>query len=425
MVDRRAVCAIAVSLACILAGCAGNKRGQGTDTDGDGVPDADDPTPDGGTLPDGLTYTPGYVGPDGGYIEGDQVSFFCQSFANSTVAIDQNRTLTGNSHSHDMWSGDDSKVIFEGLVDKFAGGNWFATPGAVVFPGAGRAEFRLDWEPLFDGDWRQLGVNVPLLQRTSGDVYVDYLLNFTEAGQVHAIEFNFTANDRPHAEQTSWAFKMNPHNPATEAIPPAQRTLANIGVGAASSALGLQEATLTWTIYRTYDCLPVDPPHYDLWNGTTSKLVMETTSGPHDYTNSGAASSGRWYGFQNGGGGIPDNGTVPPGSATLIVEMTWHSSDVDTLPLGLEYVGADRRASSTTTVWNRPPLEGQEGTTRTYRIAVHPLETDSPYAERSAWDFRWYIDGPGDEVQEGPGPGHFKGTVDWKVTAYRDGFAPA
>lgn len=417
MVDRRAVCAIAVSLACILAGCAGNKRGQGTDTDGDGVPDADDPTPDGGTLPDGLTYTPGYVGPDGGYIEGDQVSFFCQSFANSTVAIDQNRTLTGNSHSHDMWSGDDSKVIFEGEVTQFAsGGNYFAVPGAVVYPGAGRADFRLDWDGVLPGEGRQLGVDIPGLKRPSGDVNVDYLLNFTQSGQVHTLEFNFTANDRPHAEKTNWRFKMNPYVD---------------GVGSATAAnaaffnTGRLDAMLTWTIHRTYDCLPVDPPHYDFWNGTTERLVFAATT-THDYRNAGAM-TGRWYGWINGGPGIPDNGTVPPGTAAVLVEMTWRPDEGTTVPpLGLEYVGADQEAASTTTVWNRPPVTSESASTRKYLLDVHPLQTDSPYAQKSRWDFRWYLDYPGEnDPVDHPGYGRYKGSVDWKVTAYRDGFAPA
>lgn len=418
MVERRVVWAIVVALACVLAGCSSKKGSEPKDTDGDGVPDVDDSTPDGGALPDGLTYNPGYVGPDGGYIEGDQVSFFCQSFANSTVAIDQNRTLSGSAHSHDMWSGDDSKIIFEGEVRTFQnGGNWFALPGAVVHPGAGRADFRLDWDVTFPGEGRQLGVDVPGIKlRPAADVNVDYLLNFTEPGQVQTIEFNFTANDKPHAEKTLWRFKMNPY-------------VQDVGnAGAANAAFfqtGELNVNLVWTIHRVYDCLPVDPPHYDFWNGTTQRLVFEATSGPHDYLNNGATTTGRWYGWRNGGTGVPGNGTIPPGTANIVVVMTWRSSDPNTLPLALEYVGADRNATQTTTTWIRPPLASESGTTRTYSLDVHPLETDSPYATKSLWDFRWYIDHPGDDPQEGPGVGRFKGEVDWKVTAYRDGFAPS
>jgi hypothetical protein len=425
MVERRALLACLAVAALLLAGCSGKKGGKETDTDGDGVPDVEDATPDGGTLPDGLTYTPGYVGPDGGYVEGDQVSFFCQSFANSTVAIDQNRTFSGNAHSHDMWSGEDSKVIFEGDVATFDQGSWFVMPGAVVFPGAGRTELMLDFEPTYPGEGRQLGVDYIKGEGHGGP---DIWLNFTEPGQVHAFDFNFTVNDRPHAEKSGWGFRMLSYNANAQGIagpndPAGQQTVER----EANNALGDLPAFVKWTIFRVYDCLPVDPPHYDYWQGLTERLVFEERM-THDYQHTGGvgATQGPFRGFQGTGlRGLPDNGTIPPGTATVVVQMTWDGDEASVTPLGLEYVAADQDAVSTSAVWIRPPVSSASGSTREWVISVHPLETDSPYAEKSRWDFRWFLDYPVDDDPSGQGTGRFKGTVDWKVTAYRDGFGPA
>lgn len=406
MVGKRALVASSVIVMLMLAGCAGKDASK---------PDADEAADQ--DLPEDPFVNPGFVSKTGGFVEGESVSFYCDEAANSTVNIDQNRTFSGSFHSHDMWQGEDAKVIFDAHVDRFVSGNWFETPGAVVFPGAGRAEFMLDWDPVDGNDWRQLGVDLPALKINTTDVYVDHVLNFTKPREVHTIDFSFKQDDRPHAERTTWNFKMTPYNAATLLVPEAARTVAGIPIGLASSTAGLQQATLVWTIFRTYDCLPVDPPHYELWNGTTEKLIVDATT-THAYTSTPGTTQGFLYSF-------PEDiiNTVPPGTGTVVVDMTWHAQEPWPMKLGLEYLGADGDAGSTSAVWKAPPPNTDEATHRVYILDVHPLEADSPYANKTAWDFRIYFDALGHDAVDDVG--RFTGTVDWVITAYRVGFGPS
>lgn len=402
--------ALLAAILLAMAGCSGPAPKSNA---ADGVPDPSNPNDPDNPLPDAPVYAGGFVSPTGGYIEGDSVSFYCDLPANSTVKVDLNRSLSGGAHSHDMWGGEQSKVIFDAEVRRFVSGNWFETPGAIVFPGAGRAEFRLDWDAVGPLDYRQLGVDLPILKRSSGDVHVDYLLNFTSPGQVHSLNFSFENNDRPHAERTSWRFKMQPYNGASDAVPEQARTVGNIVQGTVASAAGLQAAHMTWTLYRTYDCLPVDPPHYDMWENKSEKLIVQTTT-THAWRQTPGVSSGYLYGFPQA-----INNTVPPGTGTVIVDIRWTADEPWPAKLGLEYIGADSKKEATTTVWKVPPPATDEGNYRRYVLTVHPLEADSPYANKTAWDFRLYFDAfVHDAVDD---VGQFTGTVDWVITAYREG----
>lgn len=382
-------------------------------------------------LPQDPAYEPQYKSRTGGFVNGTEAAYYCDTIANSTVQVDVNKTLDGGAHSHDMWKGQDSMVIFEAEIEDFVttvqtgetitAATWFVTPGAVVHPGAGRATFKLEWDT--DAiDHRELGVLLPITQRESVDRFSDYVLKFTESGQEHSIDFSFEDNDPPHSEKTFWRFKLHHGNAATDAG--GRDALKDLAYQTAF--VGLREAKFTWTIHRTYDCLPVDPPHYDFWDGRNEALVFETAT-EHDTTATPLTSQGRFPGFQfgcygRGGCGLPDDGTIPPGTGTLRVEMTWDNQEAVPATLGLEWVGADQNFSLSHAVWQRPEPVVDEAGHRVWEIDVHPLQADSPYAQHSRWDFRWYFDRLGvDDIDD---IGRFRGTVEWKVEAFKAGYGP-
>lgn len=367
---------------------------------------------------------PTFLTETGDLVSGADAAYICKEILPSNVAVDPNQTaFAGQAHTHDQWGGQKSRVIFDERIEQFtSGGGWFATPGAVVLAGAGRAEFTLDWDQLAPDDGRQLGVDLPNFTRSSGDRYVDYLLNFTEPGQTHAIEFTAAQNDPAHAERTRWRFKMNAYNALTQTSSeqdPPVNVVTGIVANTVVSTFDLQAARVTWTVFRTYDCLPVDPPHYEYWDDATEKLVHEGTT-EHAWTSvAGIYNSGAFFGLRSKGG---LDGTIPPGTGTVRVTIAWSNEEMVPVKFGIEYVTADQVAGSTTTTWKVPEPTVDEATRRVYVLPVHPSEPDGPYANESAWDFRLYFDEPVPGTVEGTG--RFTGTVDWKVEAFRSGFAP-
>lgn len=398
---KHRVTALLLSIA--FAGCFG----------GD-TPEAEDQTieegPEDTEVPRNLQYDPGFLDDEGGFVTDADAGYKCREAAGTMVAVDANQSFKGAAHVHDQWGGQDEKVIFDADVEEFVSGNWFETPEAVVIPGAGRAEFRLDWDQIVDGDGRRLGVDLPNLDLNASEPHVDHVLDFEKPGDTHTIDFTYEQNDPAHATKTLWSFKMAPHNPATQAAE--GDTLLMIAARTLSDAADMQKAHLTWTLFRTYDCLPVDPPHYEFWEDRDSMVLFEATT-EHEYTATPTSSVGYWRGF----GTLPDNATIPPGTGTVRVTMTWQNDEPVPVPLGLEYVTAAEDAGSTTTTWKRPVPTEESADSRTYDLAIHPSETDSPYANKSDWDFRFYFDGLGHE--EVDDIGRFIGTIDWKVEALR------
>lgn len=163
----------------------------------------------------------------------------------------------------------------------------------------------------------------------------------------------------------------------------------------------------------------MDPPHYDFWNGTTERKVIDTTT-THDYREIPLSPAGKWYGFQRNKGPFLD--IVPPGTGVVVLDVTWHAQDPAPTKLGFQYSTAATKPDRLTTEWHYPVPTVDEASHRKYVFDVHPLDADSPYANQTGWDFTFFIESFG-MAPTNP-YGKFTGSIDWKVTAYRSGYEP-
>ncbi|MBI2077015.1 MAG: hypothetical protein HYT80_01405 [Euryarchaeota archaeon] len=332
-------------------------------------------------------------GPKGEVLEGSQGAVECQR-PQSGVKVAENRIYSGNAHAHDEWGGATEKVIFDGDVTRFAGGGWFEMPGAVVIPGSGRMKFKIGWSQLPAADARTLQYDMPGDEKSTSAMYS---LVFETPGQEKTVELNISNNDPPHYAKTTWTFKI----------------------------VEAKQIHITWTIFRTYECLPIDPPHYDQWNGDTYRVFWETST-THDAKyacppgqgstggiDGGCSGSGVFYGHQP-----KENTTVPLGPERMVVTLRWTADPSYGQKLGLAVAPPTTRGGSTAATWERvTSVKEVNANTREFEKTLAPEEWDTPYASKTAWSFTFYIDNGNLYAAVGD-TGAFKGTINWKVEIY-------
>jgi hypothetical protein len=397
MPAKPAACALLVLVA--LAGCSDRDGGPAVQ---EADPAADEVAP--GDLPPALQYEPGFVDAGGSFVPQAAAVEACTSIGDSTVTVDPTAAFLGDPHDHDLWEGASEKVIFEGDIAP-GPGSWFATPGALVLAGAGRADFKLEWDQVPGGaDWRRLGIDLPF-----GNHLVDHVLDFTTSGQVHTIEFTHEMTDPPHAGATRWGLRLPPATPADDSIPDEHKQRAE-SVLAYTQGDARPATTLTWTIHRTHDCLPLDPPHYDLWGNATETVVLAET---HACSWTQAAEGGTVQCSPSEGAYA---GLVPPLATTVVVDLQWDATEPP-VQFGIEYAGADQKTGTTSVAWSRPQPTVDEPGHREYRIDVAEQEADSFYANATAWRFQPFLDGLGHDAVDHTGK--YEGTLQWRVVALR------
>lgn len=176
------------------------------------------------------------------------------------------------------------------------------------------------------------------------------------------------------------------------------------------------------TAHRVQGELPLEPPHPDWWTDSSRTL--------YNVSQSGNAYGGTYFSGTVDGNYPADwvngteHGVVPPGTQTLVVEITWNNTSpasAAATPRPYAYWLNTFTFEDDLTRWEPATLE--EGRA-VYEMKLTEGMTDGMYSERSRWRFLWYFrgqdTGASDPLfgQETTGPYHLDGEWSVEITAH-------
>ena len=318
----------------------------------------------------------------------------------------------GHAHRHDWWGDDTEYVIFDQEVTTGPGG---ACVGAVTFACSGGAQFVRFYSSREGNDrpnnvWpgtgkmtiraRNTAVVQPFIIEVDGPgdefSWAKTRYTVTQADQTITVAPILEHNtDPPHFRSSGWVFRIWAGSPASAFVGPFR---------------------LTVTIHKDLEREPVlDPPHPDYWDGQKAKTFNPIRTYAN-YTKLPGYASGDNYGagpnYANSGKwSTAREETVTIGTGKMIVTMAWTNTDA-TLPSkpGLMYCPASEPCVNTFAQWTKPEPTTDGANKREYQLDVRPADWDSPYLNKTRWQWRWYFDDA-----QGLEVGTFKGTIDWTI----------
>lgn len=315
------------------------------------------------------------------------------NYTNSSVQVRNGTVFVNGSqaHTHDYWDGRERVTILDSDFNFVDDGVDVLrstivlnpAPGKSVLPGTDRIVMSVDWESdradgvvatyYFPGPTGTLQGNQPIQKGSSWEIDID------KRGW-----------DVPHARRSLWQFTVNK----------------------GFSQVTLQDIHVTIEIVRTNRSLPMDPPHFDQFEGADSKVVFERSYSEPDPAP--LAEEGRGFPIMV----FPDFGesmdAIPWDAETVTVEVHWST----VVPVPPSYRVTYKTAKDLEWKQAEPVESGDEGAIYVF----HPTddETDSQYAYHSLWEFAiWREDSPEQKVVPYPDQ-----SFRVKVTASRDGAAP-
>lgn len=413
-----AIAAVCLMVATGLAGCVGGSGGSTNADDAGEVDDTDDPT---------------------------NVTEVRNKTKNSTIKVRRGTDLDPNStyHTHDSWGDRTEITILDPDRDDAATQTldyqsfysdcvpFCSNPTLVfdipqrregddliantVFQGTGKITLTLSWEGQAAVGEPELCVTNDASPTPCGRA--DATFTFSENGATKTIEYGsglLTKEtwDPPHARKSNWRFGVKP---------------CETDRGACVPALQQTEFTLTVTIHRGDQNLPLDPPHFSFY-GAKDKLTL---------LDGYLVDSGRvitvddWY-FQQRGSSkarplwyigraqIADAGSehrvVAPGTAEMRVRVEWEDGqgDPEQTPLELRYLSASDPWGD----WQEPgdvqECEGNLTNCKVYTIAVSGLGADSLYATQTQWLWGLFMG------EDGTPEGMMDATVEMSIDIFKE-----
>lgn len=221
---------------------------------------------------------------------------------------------------------------------------------------------------------------------------------YASSGDVWTIDkpeiVNRVTTDPPHALKSNWRFAVRPCNDSVDGRCWPQ------GV----PNVGMTEFTLTATIHRSGEDLPVDPPHFAFYGEQTELKVLDGF-----IVSEGALQNtlGKWWSRTLGQDegplwrvtgthirfaeeiGKSEQPVIPFRTDEVRVELSWETGQ--DVPLGLKYRSA---ADGWQSAWRDPSPEGTCGSNcLSYTIRLTQEEADSPYALKTQWEFGIFHEG--------------------------------
>lgn len=374
---------------------------------------------------------------------------------NSTIEVNKEQEFDPSSsvHPHDYWSGRESVTIVDELNVQTNWGDrlstdpvrWSTQPkftvdvptkqgpeGQIipnmVFPGTGSMDITLSWSGSTTNGVRLCLTNQGAGDRSNfcaSDGQAEHL--YESSGETWTITKDDTDSDNdplldketwdaPHSLKSDWRFQVHLcAGPRTQAqCPP---------------ATGISGFTLSVTVNRGDNDLPIDPPHFAFYNNKDSLTVI-----PEHTRNSGASNYPTWTRnlYPRLTNNQDDVQTVPSGyyngflmttdpaintgtpvvsweTSKLVATLSW-STNGEPENLVLKY----RTASD---AWGDPWRSAEQfgecsNQECTYDIPVTQTEADSPYATTTQWEFGIFSD------QDVDNPSWLSFT--FKVVTYKD-----
>lgn len=311
----------------------------------------------------------------------------------SSVPVPPGTTFVNGSepHTHDYWDGRSEVTILDtdmSFNERARGAfrNTFTfhpAKGESVLPGTDTVTVTATWQA--DGEQVHLGYFFP------GPWEVLQDAERLENGEEWVIDVNKTGWDVPHARRSLWQFRIS-------------RTWSDVT---------FTDVHVTIVIHRNATNLPLDPPHFDQFEGRDSRVALDESFQVSDLAP--AVDEARGMAVLR----VPEFGEsfdpVPHDAESVVIEVTWSSAIATEPRFDLTYRSAedveDQQAE-----WDQ--VDGTGGT-----LTVHPSDrqTDSQYAHSSLWEIALWR--PEDDPVQQHGPYHNL-QVHVTITAYRNGAGP-
>lgn len=312
---------------------------------------------------------------------------------NSSVPVRPGTRFVNGSrpHTHDYWEGQSQRTILDtdlSFNERARGPfrNTFTfhpSSGESVLPGTGEISVTVTWQA--DADQVHLSYFFPGPQETLQDA------RWMDNGDEWRIEVDKTGWDVPHARRSLWQFRM----------------------GKSPSDVGLTDVHVKIVIHRNATNLPLDPPHFDQFDGADERTVFDGTVEVSDLAP--VLNEVRDLPIVR----LPEFGqsfdAVPHTAETVVLEVAWETTGATEPRFELTY----RTASDLEDREADPGEVGPGGATWTF----HPTdrEVDSEYAYHSLWELAFWR--PTDDPVQHYAP-YSDVTFRITMTAYRNGAGP-
>lgn len=279
--------------------------------------------------------------------------------------------------------------------------------GHIVPPGTDRVVVEATWpeDPV-----PEAAREAYLVYRSAGDEEFEEL-DYQGTPAMWTIDTDVEMADDGHAEMSVWQLRLE------------LRTEIHDALGHVPSTEGGLDVDVRVTAHRVNGSLPLEPPHPD-WYADGSRIDLVSDGGTDQAADAWfyqVGTDGEAYpaaGYADG----TDHPIVPPGTRTLVAEVTW-SNEAPTgpaLPVGPDVQWNNGRFYE----WNDfEPTTSEEGRTL-YVLPVTEDMTDGMYQGNSRWSFRWALFGQDTGVDEpvfgsdAHGPYVFDGEWSIQIAAY-------
>jgi hypothetical protein len=295
-------------------------------------------------------------------------------------ASEANRTLGAMPHVHDYWQGRERVTVLDQDVtvdpqtaafwtgfslflehNPSVGGAFVQLPaGNLIYEGTGRLDLTVTYtDPTITGlhvQYRHAGT----------DEFSKYL--DTPSGKTVPIPITSEMTDMPHSKTSRWLFLFETSSPA---------------------AVAVGKFHVKMDIVKMRD-VALFPPHPDFWKGKTTLELLRASGAAKSSMTPDRLVERTLNPLEDPPGLIGDGKPVPMETRTLVVNVTVKGTSPSTLAidhLDLQYHGADGFHS-----FVRPA--GKANATSSdkkqweWDLPVAMNQTDNPYADKSAWDFR-------------------------------------
>ncbi|HVL49182.1 MAG TPA: hypothetical protein VM889_11545 [Candidatus Thermoplasmatota archaeon] len=289
----------------------------------------------------------------------------------------QNLSAGERPHLHDYWDGQERVTLYEDILDldavnalfwtvfttylvrePIAGGAFVRLPeGAIVYEGAGKMEITVSWnDPTVTGMrfiYRHAGA------KDMSDAWIPL-----SKGQTYTLDLTPEMTDMPHGKTSRWFFLF---------------------AAAGTPALAIGQVNLKIDIVRMRD-ISLFPGHPDFWKGANETTILEAKGVAKSEQGPRAEVNRRLDPLAPPPGVVPGDKPVPMETVklrgTVVVEAV-NPSNLKVHHLHLLAKAADG--------WGFREMKlnasSPDKKTWTFEREVEMKNTDSPYAQQSAWEY--------------------------------------
>lgn len=286
------------------------------------------------------------------------------NYSNSSVRVRNGTQFVDDSqpHTHDYWSGKQSVTILDSAFSFLDRGTnvlrstvkFQPAPGKSVLPGTARMEVTLSWDGAMSDQMHVSFYRPGPFTTLQNDTRLDN-------GETWSFPVPTEGWDVPHARRSLWQFRINRlrwYDHSTETV------------------------DVKITVHRTNRSLPLDPPHFDQFEGLDKKRLFSETYEDGDVAPLLDEVRGfpvlRFPRFGEAMDAVPWN------AEKVHVKVTW----AHTVPVPPPYQMRYKSAHDLSEQEAEPAQESDSSAV--YVFQPTDEETDSQYAYNSLWEFTLY-----------------------------------